>query len=103
MDVLGTTSSFTKQVAVVPLLILPRNRTALANLVSTLGTKQPRAMVNEDRNNHRGKHGKSYILSPEEKTDGIFICQNILLKVELITPIEHHKEWVSEEPATQHR
>lgn len=55
------------------LLILPRNRTALANLVPKLGTKQPRAMVNEGRNNHRGKHGNSYILYPEEKTDGIFL------------------------------
>lgn len=32
-----------------------------------------------------------------------FLCQNNLLKVELSTPIEQHKEWVSEDPATQHR
>lgn len=39
----------------------------------------------------------------KKKTDGIFLCQNNLLKVELSAPIEQHKEWVSEEPATQHR
>lgn len=41
------------------LLFLSKNRTALANLVPKLGTKQPRAIVDENRNHHRGKHGNS--------------------------------------------
>lgn len=39
------------------LLFLPKNRTALANLVPTLWTKQPRAVVDENRNHHRENHG----------------------------------------------
>lgn len=37
------------------LLFLPKNSTALANLVPELRTKQPRAIVDKNRNNHRGK------------------------------------------------
>lgn len=39
------------------LLFLSKNRTALANLVPKLGTKQPRVIVDEKRNHHSGKHG----------------------------------------------
>lgn len=39
------------------LLFFSKNRTALANFVPKLGTKQLRAIVDENRNHHRGKHG----------------------------------------------
>lgn len=39
------------------LLFLSKNRTALANPVPKMGTRQPQATEDETRNNHRGKQG----------------------------------------------
>lgn len=91
------------------LLFLSKNRTASVNCVPKLGTKQPRALVHENRNHHRGEHSNPELtpafLYPGKETQmaSFFLCQKSRLKVALSAPTGWHKKWVSEKPAaTQH-
>lgn len=90
------------------LLFFSKNRTALANFVPKLGTKQLRAIVDENRNHHRGKHGNP-VMTPSSFIHGrkhrrrLSFCQKKTLKIARSAPKGWHKKWVSEKPTTQHR